>query len=881
MSKVVVRRIAIVFCLCTGLLLSIVTIPALANQPTKTADDVLVEIIPFRTFMVSEPEDCEWGSGLLDCVREYEDIEEADPLYIRNGDSIELDLETYPQAFINSTSTPDNEEIYVPQESETGYCRRMLYGPGDIMKREGEGITIPLEYDDWWGGVIWQGAGVYETDIYASCPPDVSFKAPSFLDKLLAVITPKVALAHWFNEEFVDTFEFTVVDTDDQSECCSSVLFLPGIQASRLYKQEILGEDRLWEPNFFFDDHDVLDLSMDDNGESVNDIYTRDILSYINNGNDKSVYGGFISFLENLKTAGTIANYETYAYDWRYDVRDIVNNGTKYENEARYVVEVLETLANNSITGKVTIVGHSNGGLLGKVLISKLESEGKFHLVDDLIMIGTPQLGTPKAITSLLHGQDQGIRALNELIPVVTEEAAREVSANMPGAYGLLPGQAYYDASDDIVVRFKSGTSTQQFIDTYGSTLDSVSELDAFLLDNGNGRNNVDDLDKALVLNNGVLSKARSTKQVLDDWQPPAGVGVYSIVGTGRNTVSGVEYEPMQEKKCSLFGCTLVDIYKPIPIMSQQGDQTVMVQSAEGSDDMVGEKIYVDLNRIEDITNAVYIHYNFTESSSVQKTVEAILLGESAVTDEYTSNAVPEYPGQQVMIGTHSPVYLHIEDEGGRRSGQLSETEFVDEIPEADFISVGGSSYIITPEDLSYTTHINGHASGSVAITAHHIASTGQGLRSKALVPDINEDTIITMEYSTNTFSNIQVDKDGDGEKDLEITPDGEVIEEPEELDVYELVALLSRYVNEYVSNKGVKRSIVNQLKSLLKLYKTFEKLEKKHSFLAKLFSNKKLLKAQLTSIERQVDRYERFNRIEEDVATEIKRLLELIKNNL
>jgi len=881
MSKVAGRAVVITLCLCAGLLSSIITVPALANQPTKTADDVLIEVVPYRILTVSEPEDCEWGSGLLDCVREYEEIEEATPLYVRNGDLVEIDLETFTNAFINSTSTPDNEEIYAPQENETGYCRRMLYGPGDTpRKQEGEGITTPLEYDDWWG-VIWQGAGIYETDIYASCPPDVSLKVPSLFEKLLAIVTPKVALAHWFNEEFVDTFEFTVVDVDDQPECCSSVLFLPGIQASRLYSQNLLGEDRLWEPNFIFDDHDVLELSMDSSGGSINDIYTRDALLYIKDSSDKPVYGGFVSFLKDLTTTGTIAGYETYAYDWRYDVRDIVSDGTKYVNEVRYVTEILETLANNSHTGKVTIIGHSNGGLLGKALIEKLVSENKEHLVDNLIMIGTPQLGTPKAITSLLHGQDQGIRVLNDLVPIVTEEAAREVSSNMPGAYGLLPGQAYYDATTDILVQFNLGTSTQQFIDTYGVTIDSESELDAFLLDSSNGRDEVDTLDEALVANNQVLSKSRTTRQALDNWQPPADIGVYSIIGTGRNTVSGVVYEPMQEKRCNLFGCSLTDIYKPVPIMSQRGDQTVMVQSAEGADSFDTERWYVDLFAIEKESLANYIHMNFTEAPSTQTIVAAVLQGTSIVADSYISSEIPDYPGQQVMIGTHSPVYLYIEDETGRRSGQLSETEFVDEIPEADFMSVGGSSYIVTPEDLSYTTHINGHASGSVAITAHDITSTGQSLRSKALVPDINEDTVITMEYSTNTFSNIKVDEDGDGENDLEITPDGQVVEEPQELGVYELVVLLMDYVNENVSNKSAKRIIVNKLKSFQRLHKTFEKLGNKHSFLAKLFSNKKLLKAHLVIIERQVERYERFGRIEADVADEIKRLLGLIKNSL
>lgn len=669
--------------------------------------------------------------------------------------------------------------------------------------------------------------------------------------------------------------------SEPEPTCCSSVLFLPGIQASRLYSSSFLGENRLWEPNFFFDDHDVLELVMDQNGESVKDVYTRDPLLYINDASDQPVYGGFINFLDGLETDGTITDYATYAYDWRYDVVDIVNNGTKYENEVRYIIETLEALASSSRTGRVTIIGHSNGGLLGKALIAKLESEGKSHLVDDLIMIGSPQLGTPKAITSLLHGQDQGIRAIRDFIPVVTEEAAREVSANMPGAYGLLPGQAYYDASNDIVVRFKSGTSTQQFINTYGSTIDSESELNAFLLDNGNGRDDVDGLDEALVLNAQVLNRVRDTRQALDDWQTPVGIGVYSIIGTGRNTVSGVEYEPIQEKKCSLFRCSMVDIYKPIPIISQQGDQTVMVQSAEGRDSLSAERWYVDLTALQQVTSESITHVNFTEATPVQVLIQDILTSTNTVFDSYVSSIAPNYPGQQVMLGTHSPVYLYVEDEGGRRSGQLSETEFFDEIPEVDFISVGGSSYIIAPEDLKYSAHINGYATGSVAITTHDLTSTDQTLRSKALVPDINENSVVTMEYSNNQFTNIKVDEDGDGEIDLELTPDGEVVAEPEELTTAELISLLSNYINTNVTNKGAKKTLKNRLKSIQKLYSSLEKVKNKHSFLAKPFSQNRLITMLVASIEKQVRVYERLEKVDGEVAVEIKRLLQLIKSSL
>ncbi|MDP2816562.1 MAG: hypothetical protein Q8O19_07780, partial [Rectinemataceae bacterium] len=62
------------------------------------------------------------------------------------------------------------------------------------------------------------------------------------------------------------------------TNCFSNVLFLPGIEASRLYRPDYSGGTvRLWEPDT---DSDVRDLYMNPDGTSANfDIYTKDIMS--------------------------------------------------------------------------------------------------------------------------------------------------------------------------------------------------------------------------------------------------------------------------------------------------------------------------------------------------------------------------------------------------------------------------------------------------------------------------------------------------------------------------------------------------------------------------------------------------------------------------
>jgi len=180
----------------------------------------------------------------------------------------------------------------------------------------------------------------------------------------------------------------------------SSVLFLPGIQASRLYTTESDGSEKLlWEPDFLFDDADVLRLAMTPTGESIENIYVRDVIDYApvdNPSAETAVYGGFLKFLDELVNLQQISEYSAFAYDWRYDVFDIVSDGVQYKDERRFLVEEVERLAANSASDKVAIVAHSNGGLLGKALIDELERQGKSELVESLIMIGDTPVRYPK-----------------------------------------------------------------------------------------------------------------------------------------------------------------------------------------------------------------------------------------------------------------------------------------------------------------------------------------------------------------------------------------------------------------------------------------------------------------------------------------------------
>ena len=114
------------------------------------------------------------------------------------------------------------------------------------------------------------------------------------------------------------------------------------------------------------------------------------------------------------------------------------------------------------------------------MLINTLVAESKTALVDKLIMVASPQLGTPKAVAGLLHGEGMPIEALPFMMSAVTSRALAE---NMPSAYTLLPSSEYLVRVLDPVVEFDPlSTLTQPFINNYGLAITNSTELRGFLL---------------------------------------------------------------------------------------------------------------------------------------------------------------------------------------------------------------------------------------------------------------------------------------------------------------------------------------------------------------------------------------------------------------
>ncbi len=670
------------------------------------------------------------------------------------------DSGNYPYTLIinNEVVTADSE-IIISSEGTTNYsvdssnsfdASHTLYLHDDNDYRFVEYIPFMLPGDDIPPGLATLLPGTY-TLVSEDSPPILNHN--NLWQKLLAKIIP-TAQAQYIPPSSVYTITFTLVAEEIEPTGASSVLFLPGIQASRLYKKVGIStdEDRLWEPNI---NQDVTQLEMTEDGLSVNDIYTRDVVDEV--FRVPNVYNTFLRMLEELEEDKVIASSTIFAYDWRYSPSDLVISGTRYETEIKSLITEVEELADSSFTGKVTIIGHSNGGLLGKELLTELERLDKGYLVDKIVFVGTPQLGTPKAIGVMLHGFDQ-----------VFDNTTRKMVRNMPGVYTLLPSQKYFDITNEPVVITDSSTATDP-VTSYGA-IDSLLKLSNFVLDTNNTRDEDIPINEPSTLNTGLMQAMVYHRDQLDNWTSPDGVEVYEIVGTGLPTVKGFEYRTFP---CFSLICAFSEYMKPYPKFTVQGDETVVRFSSEGYE---GDKVtaFVDLEEEKSLFSVNREHADLTESQTVQEYLDSIIrfpyLNETL---EIPTEFI-EVTRHYTIIGVHSPVQLLLEDLDGNKVG-IEDDEVVEEVPGSRYFELGGSSYIITPTETEYTVSIKGKDMGVYSLTIDYLNEDDeQSTVHEYIGASTTPEMTATFTASSTGFSTIKTDSNGDGIIDTEQTLDGE-----------------------------------------------------------------------------------------------------------
>ncbi len=583
----------------------------------------------------------------------------------------------------------------------------------------------------------------------------------------------------------------------------SSVLFLPGIEASRLYvaAQPSAGipERRLWEPS---NDQDVEHLYLDSNGKQpvsafpvFNNIYTRDVINsaYGTIG----IYGSFLSQLEKMKsTDHSIADYAAVPYDWRLSLDDILNGGVKSGEGSNvqisfisttfdpYIISELRRLVLGSKSGNVTIVAHSNGGLVAKALLKRLSDthDPLLEKIDKLILVAVPQLGTPEAIAATLHGKEQGIPPAFPVI--LNENTARGFAQNSPMAYNLLPDNNYITYVDTPVVTFDS--TLPDWSAKYGSTIHSTGGLHTFLTDTyGRVEATSVDVSKPDTLNASLLTASEDMHASLDAWPIPESIDVTEIAGWGvPSTMSGIVYT--KKKQCAEVVCAnlLAPTVEPNPTWTIDGDGTVVTASAlwaNGSTTM--KRYWVDmkgynndhkLQTLGGLNN--FDHKNILQIYELNNFISDIVLGSPHPLTSYTylSIEAPASRENRLMYSLHSPLTLNLYDTKGRHTGISTTTGRIEEqIPDTYYTQFGDVKYIFSDDATTSEVVMNGYATGTFTFNINQLQ--GDTLIASTTFKDIPTSTTtqVTLNIggSVSTLSPMSIDKNGDGIIDTVLAP--------------------------------------------------------------------------------------------------------------
>lgn len=572
---------------------------------------------------------------------------------------------------------------------------------------------------------------------------------------------------------------YYIKGTEPQIEpAMSNVFFLPGVKGTRLYGPD---DEELWLPS---GDDAIRTLFLSTAGIGVTQgIHVREdeILNKVSAPFDAFQVHFYTSFMEDmnaLKNAGKITDWEPVAYDWRQSLYRLTSNGVLrdgkifYEesSDTPYMKERLIKLAQTSKTGKVTIVAHSNGGLVAKALMSNLGIELQKKYIDRVIFVGVPQSGSPQAIGTLLYGHKESLPFMYS--PYV----GRTFTQNAPVAYHLLPSKVYIEdatARGNPVIKFSSASSYPKEFEAYGETIDNWEELRDFILANEGGRTkpNETDLKTAEIGNASLMSYARDVHEEFDTWETPIEVETYQIAGTNLETVSGVEL--YQE---------FIPFFEPFntyrPTFVTNGDTVVPHQSALLMHPWSGaahiSNLWIDLKRYELTHKKSYRHENLFEMPELISVITNLLDGTEDPLPEFFGDSEPlPYQEKKLYFFLHSPLTLNLQDAQGNILGLNKDGVAYEDIPGSSYGLFGEVQFAIVPADAKYTLALDAYETGDFTLEIFESENGAVTASTTFATIPVTPSTNVTMQINggIENLSNLVVDSNGDGISDLIYTP--------------------------------------------------------------------------------------------------------------
>lgn len=380
---------------------------------------------------------------------------------------------------------------------------------------------------------------------------------------------------------------------------------------------------------------------------------------------------GVFDYTEGLINEFTSQGYEEnkdlflLPYDWRYGVGEKNTNALK--DKINQII---------SVTGsdKVDVIAHSTGGLV----LKKYIIDNANHHVGKAVFVGVPHLGAPKAIKTLLQGDNFGI-------PGLEDAEMKKITANMPVVYDLSPSKKYYTTKGSYVQ-----TITQQGLFPEVKDL-NYEETKNFLSSDHN-------------FNSLALENATNLHTLdFDNFDPRTkGVDTYNVVGcTNKATIGKIT----ELRNKTAAGSTFVKGYS---IGYVAGDETVPLESATNLPVDSAKKFYtlkIDHGKL------------MTGNGSRQLITELVTKGTGTNTLSNFSSNVTQDIGKCKLkgkaISIYSPLDLEISDSSGNHAKIAADGSIENSIDGVKLEKFGEHTFAFISEDMIPSVNIGVDGTGT------------------------------------------------------------------------------------------------------------------------------------------------------------------------
>jgi len=354
-------------------------------------------------------------------------------------------------------------------------------------------------------------------------------------------------------------------------------------------------------------------------------------------------------------------DFFVYTYDWRKDVRLAADD----------LDTLVREILSDTCASQVYILAHSMGGLVTRQYISNPD---RARLVRGAVLLGSPFLGTPRALYYLLEGDYLWEPAPGIGVPL-NKEVVQTLAENFPSMYEIMPSEAYFELKGGGFVSF----------DAKSDVLGRCPECLGY-----------DETYSPLVPNlNVMLSEgARALHSAFDrqsDWN---GVPVNLVSGYGKQTVAGIRYEWRWSPLHKGF------YWVGIPIHTTAGDGSVVELSAR----LEGPDTGIDLHGSATRWSYESDHQGLVKDPIVLSYVDSCVGAWPVPPPVQSEEPTTDVTGAEIIaFGVEA---IHCYDVLGNHTGPITPTGLVElSIPGSNYYGkddmavaalVGGQTYTVT-----------------------------------------------------------------------------------------------------------------------------------------------------------------------------------------